>query len=95
MGEMGLKTVVYQQVAVSHQKYRIASTSNDDHELEVQPVVESDDEDQPEDPDDDDDDDKDDEDDDEDQRVPQNFGIARSTSSSRMRTLFRSVFNKI
>jgi len=70
-----------QQVAVSHQKYRIATTATDNRELEVQPVEDDDDDDEAEDPDDDD----------EDQRVPQGFGIARSASSSRMRTLFRFI----
>ena len=73
------------QVAVSHQKYRIATTAAAEHDLEVQPVEESDD-------DNDDTEDHDvSDDDDEDQSVPQSFGIARSASSSRMRTLFRSL----
>ena len=73
------------QVAVSHQKYRIATTAAAEHDLEVQPVEESDD-------DNDDTEDHDvSDDDDEDESVPQSFGIARSASSSRMRTLFRSL----
>ena len=75
------------QVAVSHQKYRIATTAAAEHDLEVQPVEESDDDND----DDDIEDHDDDEDDNEDQSVPQSFGIARSASSSRMRTLFRSL----
>ena len=75
------------QVAVSHQKYRIATTAAAEHDLEVQPVEESDDDND----DTEDHDVGDDEDDDEDQSVPQSFGIARSASSSRMRTLFRSL----